>query len=215
MGRQYDLRAAAPGTGGVKKTESAKGRARKELIVDAATRLVARNGSRGTNLAEIAAEAGVSQSGLLYHYPTKEALLNAVLDRRDETEDEILWHDADVGLGLLDVIAHNVTRWAGHSHAVGMHTVLVVENLGEDGALHPRLGGRYHATVDRVAAVLSAAQDRGEIRADVDTRLKAIEIIAFINGLETAWLLDPEIPVAAAAQAWAAQQRLAMAAPPT
>lgn len=211
MGRQYDLQ-AAQGTGGVKKSLSAKGKARRELIVDAATRLVARNGSRGTNLAEIAAEAGVSQSGLLYHYSSKEALLNAVLDQRDEAEDEILWHDADAGLGILDVIAHNVTRWAGHSHAVGMHTVLVVENLGDDGVLHPRLAGRYHATVDRVSSVLAAAQDRGEIRADVDTRLKAIEIIAFINGLETAWLLDPEIPVALTAKAWAAQQRLAMTA---
>ncbi len=213
MGRHDDLEATR-GTGGVKKTESAKGRARKELIVEAATRLVARNGSRGTNLAEIATEAGVSQSGLLYHYPTKEALLNAVLDRRDETEDEILWRDADAGLGILDVIAQNVTRWASHSQTVGMHTVLVVENLGEDGALHPRLAGRYHATVDRVAAVLASAQDRGEIRADVDTRLKAVEIIAFVNGLETAWLLDPEIPVAVTAKAWATQQRLAMATSP-
>ncbi|MFJ3407113.1 TetR/AcrR family transcriptional regulator [Promicromonospora sp. NPDC090134] len=211
MTRQYHL-AAAQETGGFKKTVSAKGKARKELIVDAATRLVAHNGSRGTNLAEIAAEAGVSQSGLLYHYSSKEALLNAVLDRRDEAEDEVLWHDTDAGLGILDVIANNVTRWASHSHAVGMHTVLVVENLGDDGALHPRLAGRYHVTVDRVGSVLAAAQDRGEIRADVDTRLKAIEIIAFINGLETAWLLDPEIPVAMTAKAWAAQQRLAMAA---
>lgn len=211
MTQQDDLQAVRE-TSGLKKSISAKGKARRELIVDAATRLVARNGSRGTNLAEIAAEAGVSQSGLLYHYTTKEALLNAVLDRRDDAEDEILWHDTDAGLGILDVIAHNVTRWSSHSHTVGMHTVLVVENLGDDGALHPRLARRYHLTVDRVSSVLAAAQDRGEVRADVDTRLKAIEIIAFINGLETAWLLDPEIPVARTAKAWAAQQRLAMAA---
>lgn len=210
MTRQDHLQAAQQ-NGGLKKSVSAKGKARRELIVDAATRLVARNGSRGTNLAEIAAEAGVSQSGLLYHYTTKEALLNAVLDRRDDAEDEVLWHDTDAGLGILDVIAHNVTRWESRSHAVGMHTVLVVENLGEDGVLHPRLASRYHVTVDRISSVLAAAQDRGEIRADVDTRLKAIEIIAFINGLETAWLLDPEIPVAMTAKAWAAQQRLAMA----
>ncbi|MBO0610059.1 TetR/AcrR family transcriptional regulator [Myceligenerans salitolerans] len=196
--------------GGVTKTLSAKGEARRQLIVDAATRLVARNGSRGTNLAQIATAAGVSQSGLLYHYPSKEALLNAVLDRRDEDEDEVLWHDADAGLGILDVIADNVTRWASHSHAVGMHTVLVVENLGEDGVLHPRLTSRYHLTADRLGAVLAAAQDRGEVRADVDTHLKAIEIIAFVNGLETAWLLDPELPVAETAKAWAAQQRLAL-----
>ncbi|MFC8796547.1 TetR/AcrR family transcriptional regulator [Promicromonospora sp. NPDC057138] len=201
----------ARGHNGAKKSLSPKGEARRQLIVDAATRLVARNGSRGTNLAEIAAEAGVSQSGLLYHYPSKEALLNAVLDRRDEAEDAVLWQDADSGLGILDIIADNVTRWASHSHAVGMHTVLVVENLGDDGVLHPRLASRYHLTADRIGSVLAAAQDRGEIRGDVDTHLKAIEIIAFVNGLETAWLLDPEIPVAMTAKAWAAQQRFALA----
>jgi len=210
MKRRDDLQAARR-PGGARRSLSAKGEARRQLIVDAATRLVAHNGSRGTNLAEIAAEAGVSQSGLLYHYPSKEALLNAVLDRRDEAEDEILWQDADSGLGILDIIAYNVTRWASHPHAVGMHTVLVVENLGGDGVLHPRLASRYHLTAGRISSVLTAAQDRGEIRGDVDTRLKAIEIIAFINGLETAWLLDPEIPVAMTAKAWAAQQRLALA----
>jgi AcrR family transcriptional regulator len=201
----------AKGPAAANKSVSAKGEARRQLIVDAATRLVARNGSRGTSLAEIAAEAGVSQSGLLYHYPSKEALLNAVLDRRDEAEDEILWQDPDSGLGILDIIAYNVTRWASRSHAVGMHTMLVVENLGDDGVLHPRLASRYHLTADRISSVLTAAQGRGEIRGDVDTHLKAIEIIAFINGLETAWLLDPEIPVATTAKAWATQQRLALA----
>ncbi|WP_129785220.1 TetR/AcrR family transcriptional regulator [Promicromonospora panici] len=212
--RRRDDHQVAKGPEGVKKSVSAKGEARRQLIVEAATRLVARNGSRGTNLAEIAAEAGVSQSGLLYHYPSKEELLNAVLDQRDEAEDAILWQDTDSGLGILDTIAYNVTRWASHSHAVGMHTVLVVENLGDDGVLHPRLARRYHLTADRISSVLTAAQDRGEIRGDVDTRLKAIEIIAFINGLETAWLLDPEIQIAMTAKAWAAQQRRAMATSP-
>lgn len=194
------------GPGGNAKTPSPKGLARKELIIDVATRFLARNGSRGTSLGEIAAEAGVSQAGLLYHFPTKEELLNAVLDRRDEVEDARLWQTPDPGLGIFTVIARNVTRWAKHPEMVGMHTVLVAENVGDEGVLHPRLISRYRMTVDRIRATLAAAQDRGEMRTDVDPRLKAIEIVAFLNGLETAWLLDPGIPAAKTAAAWAADQ---------
>lgn len=198
----------APASNG--KTSSAKGLARKGTIIDIATRFLARNGSRGTSLGEIAAEAGVSQAGLLYHYPTKEELLNAVLDRRDEAEDARLWQTPDPGLEIINILARNVTRWAKHPDMVGMHTVLVAENVGGDGVLHPRLISRYRMTVDRIRATLAAAQDRGEIRTDVDPRLKAIEIVAFINGLETAWLLDPGIPAAKTAAAWAADQLRAL-----
>jgi hypothetical protein len=29
----------------------------------------------------------------------------------------------------------------------------------------------------------------------VDPALKAVEIVAFLNGMETSWLLDPSIPL--------------------
>ena len=66
-------------------TSSPKGVARRRLIVDTATRLIARNGSRGTSLAQIARESGVSQPGLIYYFPTKEALIQAVVDHRSHT----------------------------------------------------------------------------------------------------------------------------------
>lgn len=45
-------------------------------ILDAAMTLVARRGS-GVSIADIAAAAGVSKGGLLYHFPTKDDLLRA------------------------------------------------------------------------------------------------------------------------------------------
>jgi len=48
----------------------------RRIIVDAATTLVAQRGS-AVSIAEIAAAAGVSKGGLLYHFPTKEDLLRA------------------------------------------------------------------------------------------------------------------------------------------
>jgi hypothetical protein len=65
----------------------AKGEDRKQRILAIAERLLARNGWRNTSLAQIAKEAGVSPAGLLHHFESKEQLLNAVLDARDDDDD--------------------------------------------------------------------------------------------------------------------------------
>lgn len=192
-------------------TSSPKGVARRRLIVDTATRLIARNGSRGTSLAQIARESGVSQPGLIYYFPTKEDLLNAALDARDQVEEAALWPTDSDAFDLLDTIVASVKTWEDAPDAVGMHTVLVAENVGQDGHLRPRLSARYRATVDRFSEALQDAQAAGTIRGDVDAHAKAMECIAFINGLETAWLLNPELPAALIAAQWAADQRRALA----
>jgi len=197
----------------VVKIASARGIARKERIVDVATRFLARNGARGTTLGDIAAEAGVSQAGLLYHFPTKEDLLHAVLDRRDEFEDALLWGEgSDPGLQIFDIIAGIVASWSDRPEIVGLVAVLVAENVGDEGPLRPRLASKYQLTVDRIASTLRAAQRRGEIRAQTDTHLKSIEILAFLSGLEMAWLVSPEIPAAETAAEWARHQVIALRA---
>ncbi|MGI5151504.1 TetR/AcrR family transcriptional regulator [Plantactinospora sp. CA-294935] len=191
---------------------SAKGLETRDRIVDVAVRFIARNGARGTSLADIAAEAGVSQTGLLYHFRSKEALLNAVMDRHLAFSEEWLWGDGpDPGIKIVDIIAKHVANWPSQhdgkvASLLGMNIVVLGENVSPDTDLHPRLVDGYRTTIDRVTATLRSAQERGEMRKDIDPQLKAMEIIAFCYGLEAAWLVDPTIPVAAAAAQWAAQQ---------
>lgn len=191
---------------------SAKGLETRDRIVDVAVRFIARNGARGTSLADIAAEAGVSQTGLLYHFRSKEALLNAVMDRHLAFSEQWLWGDGpDPGIKIVDIIAKHMASWPSQhdgkvANLLGMNIVVLGENVSPDTDLHPRLVDGYRTTINRVTATLRSAQERGEMREDIDPRLKAMEIIAFCYGLEAAWLVDPTIPVAAAAAQWAAQQ---------
>lgn len=60
-------------------TRSARTRA---AILDAAERLVEREGAARLTLEGIADEAGISKGGLLYHYGSKDQLISAMLDRR-------------------------------------------------------------------------------------------------------------------------------------
>ena len=51
----------------------------RRAILDAAARLFARQGYTGTNLAEIAAAAGIKTGSLYYHFDSKEELVGEVL----------------------------------------------------------------------------------------------------------------------------------------
>ena len=58
-----------------------KARDTRNRIRVAATRLFARNGFHRTSMADIAAAIGMTQGAVFHHYPTKDALLRAVIQR--------------------------------------------------------------------------------------------------------------------------------------
>ncbi|GLP74450.1 TetR family transcriptional regulator [Mycobacterium antarcticum] len=169
----------------------AKGDDRKVRILEVAERLLARNGWRNTSLAQIARDAGVSPAGLLHHYESKEALLNAVLDARDDDDDQ----HADRTGDLVTEICKVAERFDRAPELVGTFTVLLIENIQPDAPLHDRLVRRQQAAVDIVAELIGRAQRAGVYRPDFDPAIKSVEILAFVNGMETAWLLDPSIPL--------------------
>ena len=74
---------------------------------------------------------------------------------------------------------------------------------------------RYSLVHKEHADGVRAAQANGTARADIDPDLKAIEVIAFLNGLETSWLLNPSLPVEDVATAWRDSQRAQMTVGPS
>lgn len=62
--------------------------AARDRILDAAEQLVADQGASQLTLDAVAQAAGVSKGGLLYHYPNKDALLAAMIERHCDDLDE-------------------------------------------------------------------------------------------------------------------------------
>jgi len=54
--------------------------ATRQRLLEAANRIVRRDGGARLTLDAVAAEAGVSKGGVLYHFPSKDALIAAMLD---------------------------------------------------------------------------------------------------------------------------------------
>jgi len=169
----------------------AKGEDRKQRILEVAQRLLICNGWRNTTLAQIAGEAGVTPAGLLHHFESKEQLLHAVLDARD-VDDEV---HADRTGDLLAQISQVADRFHRAPELVGTFTVLLVENILPEAPLHDRMLARHRAAVDIVADLIRVGQADGRYRTDLDPAIKAVEILAFVHGMETTWLLDPSIPL--------------------
>lgn len=170
----------------------AKGEDRKQRILDVAQRLLARNGWRSTTLSQIAKEAGVTPAGLLHHFESKEQLLHAVLDARDADDAERAFrHSGD----LAEAIASAAERFDQSPELVGTFAVLMAENIAPDAPLHDRLVDRYRQAVQIIAERIRVGQVEGRYRQDLDPVVKAAEVLAFVNGMETSWLLDPTIPL--------------------
>jgi AcrR family transcriptional regulator len=173
----------------------AVGRARRTRILHIAMEEFAENGYRGASLARIAERAELSQPGLLHHFHTKEDLLAATLDLRDEmdaarfhAEDGSLLAGAAVLHALADLVDHN-QRVPG---LVQLFTVLSAESVTADHPAHTWARNRYR----RIRAVLTdALRDgitRGEFRPDTDAETISIELVALMDGLQQQWLVDPE-----------------------
>ena len=169
----------------------AKGEDRRQRILVAAQRLLTRNGSRGTTLGQIAREAGVTPAGLLHHFESKEQLLHAVLDARDA--DDLA--NADLQGDPIENLRKVAQRFERSPELIGMFTVLLTENLTPEAPLHDRFLGRYRLSVEIIAKSIRRGQRTGKYRQDLDPAIKAAEIVAFLTGMETSWLLDPSLPL--------------------
>ena len=175
-----------------------KGADRRAAIIAAAAGLFAEEGYRGASLASVASKAGLTQPGLLHYFPSKEALLLAVCEDRYHLDGRrLLGRVRDEGLPLLEALLDIVEHNQQSVDAVKLFAVLAAESISEDHPAHHHFTIRYAKVRARFERILRDAQDAGKIRPDVDLTLLAPVIVAVMDGLQTQWLLDPQVDMAA------------------
>jgi AcrR family transcriptional regulator len=163
---------------------------RRAGIIHAATEVIAERGYRGATLAAVAERVGLTQQGLMHHFPTKEALLVAVLDARD------LWDVASAALRgprawPLEVVAELVEYNATRPGIVQAFTVLVGDSVTDGHPAQPHFRERYARVRAGGADALRAAYgDR--LPGGLTPERAAALLAAVMDGLQIQWLLDPE-----------------------
>jgi AcrR family transcriptional regulator len=169
-----------------------KGRIRREDIITAATAMYGEVGYHGSSLREIAKRSGITHAGLLYYFPTKEALLAAVLERRDIEDTEREQLKAPPGLAVLRhflaLAEHNVR----HPGIVDLYSRLAAEAVAADHPAHEYFQRHYRIARDHVLASFHVLAETGDLRAGVDPAMAALTFIALMDGLQVQWLTTPD-----------------------
>ncbi|MBF5082011.1 TetR/AcrR family transcriptional regulator [Quadrisphaera sp. INWT6] len=168
----------------------AKGRARREEILETARALFGEVGYRSASLREIAARCGISHPGLLHHFPTKEALLEAVLVRRDAVSEERFGVVSARGTAALRALVEVVAANAAEPGEVELYCVLSAEATAPDHPAHRYFADRYEVTRASTQRSLREAAEDGDLREGVDPAVQARVLVAVMDGLQVQWLLD-------------------------
>ena len=185
----------APGRGSGSATRGyAKGRAKRDEILEAATGLFGEVGYHSASLREISSRVGISHPGLLHHFPTKELLLQAVLERRDEVDFALLADDLAQGVAYFDALVNVVERNATRPGIIELYCILSAEATAPDHPAHEYFQRRYDGVLARSRRELTDHAAQGRLRPDVDIPATARAIVALMDGLQVQFLLERKGP---------------------
>ncbi|MBM7478900.1 TetR/AcrR family transcriptional regulator [Oerskovia jenensis] len=180
----------------------AKGRAKRDEIIEAATGLFGEVGYHSASLREISSRVGISHPGLLHHFPTKETLLQAVLERRDEVDFVLFDKDRQDGVDYFDSLMRVVGRNAARPGIVELFCILSAEATSPEHPAHAYFQRRYDGVLARTRHELARRDADGLLRPGVDVAAAARALVAVMDGLQVQFLLErggPRPPVDMAA----------------
>lgn len=180
---------AAPTAGGrAARGPYRTGRARQREILEAATEVFAQDGYRGGSLRDIAGAIGVSPGAILHHFGSKEQLLVAVLEDRDQHSGDTVMQYMRSG-HVIDGIRCIVIDNERSPGLMRLYTTLAAEAVNTEHPAHHYFVDRY-ATLTRF--IVEALEREGyEAPAGQSFEDIASLILSAIDGLQLQWLLTP------------------------
>ena len=168
----------------------AKSEGTRKAILEAALEVFAQGGYRSGSLREVALRVGMTEAGLLHHFPSKANLLAAVLDLRDQHAYDLVPLDGENGeatiRGLVDLARYN----ASVPGVVELYCVLSAEATSPDHPAHEYFVQRYEITRRSVGAAFAWLEAKGKLAPGVQPLGATRATIALMDGFQVQWLLD-------------------------
>jgi AcrR family transcriptional regulator len=175
-----------------KRGSYAVGRERRERILDAASVRFETSGYSHTSIAEIARDVGLTAPGVTHHFPTKQHLLLAIVERRFDVAAQV----AEAADGELDgtrtlrLLQSLSEMFVSQPGLMQLFVLVSGEAADPSSPAHALFTQRYERVVAEIAALFTAEAEAGALRADVDYRALARECIAVSDGLQLQWVLS-------------------------
>jgi len=159
-------------------------------ILDACLELFAELGFRGTTMKQVAARAGISQTGLAHHFSSKTALLDAVLRRRYADAAAVIMAvpRRDVLSAQARVLHENSTQ----PGIIQLHTLLSAEASSPSHPAHEFFAERLDSYREYLTGAFDDAKTEGRVTTDLPSAQLANLYMAVQDGLQLQWIYNPQ-----------------------
>jgi AcrR family transcriptional regulator len=170
--------------------EQLRSQQRHQRILDAAVRVFSSKGYHGTLVDEIAAEAETSKGGVYFHFPNKQAIFLALLDRlanmlRERVEDAIK-NEPDPIERAETALRVVLETFGGHRR---LARLFMVEALGAGPEFNERMIEIRASFANLIRVHLDDAVATGVIP-PIDTETAATAWFGAMNEVVTHWALS-------------------------
>lgn len=174
------------------KVEQARSVSRRRRIEDAALRVFSSRGYRDAAVDEIAQEAETSKGGVYFHFPNKQAIFLALLDRMahllEERAEAAISTQADPVAKVDAALLTLVRTFAGHR---SLARLFLVEALGAGREFNERMLEIHSLFSGLIQRHLDDAVASGAVP-PLDTRVAGKAWFGALNEVVTAWVLAPD-----------------------
>ena len=180
----------------------------KERILAAATRRFAHSGFDGTSLSHIADDVGMRKPSLLYHFPSKESLreavLNQLLGQWQTRLPDILAraHSVDDRFGALFDEVHDFFS-TDPSRAL----LVMREVVDRPAETRTRLGDAIRPWARIIASSIEAERTEGRVHRSADPEAYVVQSIVMMIGSVVAADFSAAVFGASAGPEWSERQR--------
>jgi len=177
--------------------------ARRNRILEATFRCLARKGYSRLTMRDIAAEAGISVGTLYLYFKDKDEMVRALSETAKAETDAGVAGQLPAG-GPMEVLGSilqallrglddperaesfrvDVQLWAEALHHARLRTLLLANQAGR---------------IEQLSALVTEARKRGELPAEVGSGELARVVLAILVGLELQKVMDPRVPCEALA----------------
>lgn len=179
---------SAPTKGGKVRGPYAKTAEVRQKIIEVCIEAFGASGFHGATMKDIAKRAGISQTGLMHHFPTKADLLIGVLQERARQETRV-----HIESGPIQLISSQSRVIADNSRRPGiiqLHSIISSEATAEDHPAHEIYRARYDYLRQKLTAEFAELEELGRLRVQVAPNILADLFVATLDGLQVQWLYN-------------------------
>jgi AcrR family transcriptional regulator len=162
-------------------------------ILEAACRVIVRDGAHGLRMASVAGEAGVSKALVHYYFSTRQELLRSALVFAEERREQAISSElADLATGrerLERVLLATLDAQSPFREQRALWNE-VWSTLRFDDDLRPVVDRYYRAWLDHVVQLVRDGQADGSISSEIDARDTGWCLAAAADGFDSMRYLD-------------------------